>query len=135
MSIKLSLTKRPEAWQSITVAAGKDARAATVRVRYHLLSEGELRRLRREPLERYQSSDSDTARIDALVDELSDQAAEARKQLLVERILDWDIEDADAGGKLAVTPEHVRAACEGAVLFRALYEGLLDASAAPVKKT
>ena len=134
MAIKISLTQRHEAWHTITVPA--DDSTAEVRVQYHLLPEDELRRIRRAPLEGYEGRSQDMmGNVTALVDALSDERAEERKQLLVDRVLDWDIIDADTDKPLPVTEANIRALCAMASMFIPLYDGLLDASGAPVKKT
>ena len=130
--LTISLSGRSEAWTTINVPSGDQS--ADVRVRYYLLTESQIRKLRRAPLERY-ASNSDGGQVDALIEALSDEAAEERKQLLVERVLDWDIIDADTGKPLPISEETIRAVCDSAPVFVALYDGLLDASSAPVKKT
>lgn len=135
MAVKLYLTKRPEAWHTIQIPAGEKNQTADVRVKYHLLNEKEVRLLRREPLEKLSASEGEAGRWEFAIDALSDEQAEKRKSLLVERIVDWDLEDGEAGGKLAVTPDSVHAVCDMASLFIAFYDGLLEASSAPVKKT
>lgn len=137
MPVKLYLTKRPEAWHTIKIPVGEANQTAEVRVKYHLLTEREVRALRREPLEKLTASETsgEAGKWLFAIDALSDEAAEKRKQLLIERIIDWDLEDGETGGKLALTPDTVRAVCDMAPLFLALFEGLAEASANPVKKT
>lgn len=132
--LKLSLTHRPEAWHTVSVPAGEDG-SADVRVMYWLLPESEVRRIRREPLERYERDGETQSNIAALVDALSDERADERRTLLIERIKDWDIVDADTDKPLALKPETIKAVCEIGPLFVALYDGLLEASSSPIKKT
>ena len=138
MAIKLSLTEQPKAWHTVTVSAGEDERTSEIRtveirVHYQLLSESALRAARRQPLERLAAADGASLR--AALEEMSDATAEARKRLLADHILDWDILDAKSDAKLAPNKENVQRVCDNAGIFRALYDGLLDASHQPVKKT
>jgi hypothetical protein len=133
MPIKLSLTSRPEAWHTIEIPAG-NGKTAEVRVKYWLLSEREVRALRRAPIERFRDT-TEESRIAEIIEMLSDEEAEERRSLLIQRIVDWDIENADEKGKLPVTEETIRAVTDLAPLFVGLYDGLVDASSAPVKKT
>lgn len=130
--LKISLSQRHEAWHTVTVPT--DDSTADIRVRYWLLPENEVRAIRRAPLERYESRD-DSNNIAALLDALSDEQAEERKNLLANRITDWDIVDADTDKPLSIDDQTIRAICEIGPYFVALYDGLLEASSAPVKKT
>lgn len=138
--MRLSIKGRPEAWQKVKIPMpeGSDEE---IRVKYHLLTEPELRALRREELKRIKDAhgsqtdedqaNSMLARIDMMIELMTDDEADRRRNLVVERVLDWDIIDADAPGegvKLECNDAAKRAVVDLARLFGPLYKGLLDAS-------
>jgi hypothetical protein len=135
--MRISLKGRPEAWQDVWIVQ-PDGTKDKARIKYHILTEPEHRALRREELQRIREvygDDEERARayaqIDLAIEMMSDEAAEKRRGLVIERVIDWDFLDADAeqeGTKLPCTLEAKQAVADLARLFGPIYKGLLDAS-------
>ena len=129
--IRVSTSARQEAWHEIEIV-DYDQTTQKVRVKYWLLNKSEASpwTCRRLELGKAAKSETDVALFDLLKEEISADQQAKMDRLLIERIVDWDIEDADAepGTKLAVTPETVGAVISQVRFWRPLFSGLLDAS-------
>jgi hypothetical protein len=138
----LSLKGRPELWYSVEIDLGDDE-PRTLRCKYWIFEEDELREKQREDLGRIidsADSDDETRTISSLrnlVDQLSDEQAGQRLKELKTRLLDWDMRDLDSSdgrGKLPCNAENIEAACKITPIFQALYRGLLESSGDVRKK-
>jgi len=129
--IRVSTTARQEAWQEVEII-DYDQNAQKVRVKYWLLSKSEAAPLtmRRLELGKAAKSDKDVAIFDLLIEEIGEEQQAKIDALLVQRIIDWDIEDGDAapGTKLPVTAENITALISQVRFWRPLFSGLIDAS-------
>lgn len=132
--IRLSTTQRPQAWTTIDVNLSGDLHP--VRVCYWLLTTAEAARWSAERLQGMQAVRSDDpSGLTWLLGELSPEHLARVRALLMERILDWEIEDADRPGeRLPVNETTVSAILDLGHFFRPLFQGLLDASAGAARK-
>ena len=139
--IRFSKSGRPESWHTVQIPV--DGEPQPMAVRYWLLSTREAARLARERLAGIVDGPPDEAlssqvALQFLQRELSDAHIDTMQSLLTERIVDWDLEDADAAEepkpKLPVTPEIVAAILERGDFLRPLFQGLLDASSGAARK-
>lgn len=111
-------------------------------IKYHALFEDELRKLRKEGLtaitEHMAEGDKDTlSNLKFAIDQMDDDVVEDRRQLLMERILDWNIKDGAAevkNAKLPCTDENKRYVLRLEWMLKPLYEGLLTASSEGQRK-
>lgn len=127
--IRISLSKRPEAWHEIEIIW--EGEPQPMRVRYWLLDTDEAAQwaAHRLALAKAVRTNDETATFDMLIDDLSPEQVKTVRNLLIERIVDWDLADADADGdKLDVNPGTVGAVLKKAMFWRPMFQGLLDAS-------
>lgn len=131
--IRLNPRARPESWTSIDI--NLDGEAQSMRVRYWLLAPEEAAQWAAERLKGYHAIKADEdAGLEYLLHELSAEQIARVHALLAERIIDWDLADAESEAKLAVTPEHVAAVLAHGAFLRPLFQGLLDASSGAARK-
>ena len=135
--IRLNPRARPESWTTIDVNLDGDPQP--MRVRYWLLAPEDAARWASERLKGYHAIKGDTdAGIDYLLRELSAEQLALVHTLLAERIIDWDLADAESTAepaeKLPVTPENVAAILGHGAFLRPLFQGLLDASSGAARK-
>lgn len=135
--IRLSPNQRPESWTTIDVPLDGDP--APVRVRYWLLSPTETAQWAAERLRGFSAIRADSPEaIDYLLGELDPAKIGQIRDLLLERILDWDIADADSPetppAKLPVTADTKAAVIDHGAFFKPLFQGLLDASSGAARK-
>lgn len=135
--IRLSPTHRPESWTTIDI--NLDGDPTPVRVRYWLLSPTETAQWAAERLRGFASIRADSPEaIDYLLSELDPAKIGQIRDLLMQRVLDWDIADADSTAtppaKLAVTEASKTAVIDHGAFFKPLFQGLLDASSGAARK-
>lgn len=135
--IRLSPNHRPESWTTIDI--NLDGEPTPVRVRYWLLSPAETAQWAAERLRGFSAIRADSPEaLDYLLSELSPEKIAQVRALLMERLLDWDIADADSDttppAKLAVTAESKAAVIDHGAFFKPLFQGLLDASSGAARK-
>ena len=135
--IRLSPNHRPESWTTIEI--NLDGEPIPVRVRYWLLSTSETAQWAAERLRGIASLRADRPEaIDYLLSELDQAKIQQIRDLLMQRILDWDIADADSAtnppAKLDVTDENKSAVVDHGCFFKPLFQGLLDASSGAARK-
>lgn len=142
--IRFSASARPESWHTVQIPV--DGEPTPMRVRYWLLGTKEAARFARERLKGYVAVSQGNAQgavdtlgaVDFLLRELDDTHIDAMAELLRERILDWDLADAestdDPPAQLPVSPETVAAVLARGDFLRPLFQGLLDASSGAARK-
>lgn len=135
--IRLSPNARPECWTTIDVSL--DGEPQAVRVRYWLLSPVETAQWAAERLRGFSAIRADSPEaIEYLLSELDPAKIGQIRALLMERVLGWDIADADSTetppATLAVTPENLAAVIDHGAFFKPLFQGLLDASSGAARK-
>ena len=135
--IRLSPNQRPESWTTIDI--NLDGEPTPARVRFWLLSPTDSAKWAAERLRGLNAIRADSPEgLDYLLSELAPDRIAQVRDLLMERLLDWDIADADSDAtppaKLAVTAEAKAAVIAHGAFFKPLFQGLLDASSGAARK-
>lgn len=132
--IRLAPNQRPESWTSIEI--NLDGEPQPLRVRYWLLSTLEAADWAAKRLRGLHAMRADEeAGFDYLLGQLSAEHIGQIRAMLLDRILDWDLEDAEQpGAKLPVTMANVTAVVDHGAFFRPLFQGLIDASSGDARK-
>ncbi|MBV5274460.1 MAG: hypothetical protein JZU52_12725 [Lamprocystis purpurea] len=131
--IRLSPRARPEAWTTIDI--NLDGTPTPLRVRYWLLTPVAAAEFAAERLKGFAALKAETPEgLDFLLHELAPDQLATVRALLLERVIDWDLVDADTGEALALTPESLSAVLDHGAFFRPLFQGLLDASSGAARK-
>ena len=136
--IRISPNNRPESWTTIDI--NLDGEPQPMRVRYWLLSPVEAAAWAAERLKGWSAikGKDEAAGLDYLLRELSADQIGRVRELLLERIIDWDLADADSDAapptKLTLTAASKEAIIGHGAFFKPLFQGLLDASSGAARK-
>lgn len=136
--IRLSPNQRPEAWHDIEIDI--DGETAAMRVRYWLLDKREAAdwTSRRIALAKAVRSENEVETFERLLQDMSEEQMQRADSLLRERIVDWDLVDADSeeGAKLAITAQNIALLLNQTRFWKPMLQGLIDASSGiALKKT
>lgn len=128
--IRVSTTHRPESWQPVEIPF--DGELVEIRVKYRLLSKHEVAPYVRRQLcfAKAMKEENEARTFEMMLEDLDETQFAEVDAMLRERILDWDLEDADGdrGTPLPVNEQTLSAVLDQVRFWKPMFLGLIRAS-------